>query len=106
MSGRIVIVGYKPKLGKEEQLEKLMATHLSRLRKEDLVTDRDSIIMKSEDGTILEVFEWKSNEAIENAHSNPEVQKMWIEYSDVCEYVPVASVKEISDLFSNFEPLN
>lgn len=106
MSGRIVIVGYKPKPGKEAQLEKLMATHLSRLRKEDLVTDRDSIIMKSEDGTILEVFEWKSNEAIENAHSNPEVQKMWMEYSDVCEYVPVASVKEISDLFSNFEPLN
>lgn len=106
MSGRIVIAGYKPKPGKEEQLEKLMGTHLARLRKENLVTDRESIVMKSEDGTILEVFEWKSHEAIESAHSNPEVQKMWAEYSEVCEYVPVSHAKEVSELFSNFEPLN
>jgi len=106
MPGRIVIAGYRPKPGKEQQLEKLMGTHLARLRKEKLVTDRDSIIMKSEDGIILEVFEWKSQEAIERAHSNPEVQKMWAQYSEVCEYVPASHAKEISELFSNFEPLN
>ena len=105
MSGRIVIAGYKPKPGKEKQLEELMRTHVARLRKEGLVTDRESIVMRSEEGTILEVFEWKSNEAIEKAHSNPEVLKMWEEYAQVCDYVPATSVKEISELFSNFEPL-
>lgn len=106
MTGRIVIAGYKSKPGKEKELEQLMATHLPRLRAENLVTDRDSIIMKSADGTILEVFEWQSNEAIERAHSNPQVQRMWAEYSEVCEYVPASEVKEISELFSNFTPLN
>jgi len=106
MSGVIVIAGYKPKPGKDKELAALMGTHVSRLRKENLVTDRAPIIMKSEDGTILEVFEWKSAEAIQSAHTNPVVQEMWAEYSEVCEYVPASEVKEISQLFSNFEPLN
>ncbi|WP_196161556.1 putative quinol monooxygenase [Reinekea sp. G2M2-21] len=106
MSGRIVIAGYKPKPGKEAELKALMNTHLPRLRAEGLVTDRESIIMQASDGTILEVFEWASNEAIESAHHNPEVQKMWQEYAAVCEYVPIADVAESTQLFSNFTPLN
>ncbi len=106
MSGRIVIAGYKPKPGKEAELKALMNTHLPRLRAEGLVTDRESIIMQASDGTILEVFEWASNEAIESAHHNPEVQKMWLEYAAVCEYVPIAEVAESTQLFSNFTPLN
>ena len=106
MSGRIVIAGYKPKPGKEAELKALMNTHLPRLRAEGLVTDRESIIMQANDGTILEVFEWASNEAIESAHHNPEVQKMWQEYAAVCEYVPIAELAESTQLFSNFTPLN
>ena len=106
MSGRIVIAGYKPKPGKEAELKALMNTHLPRLRAEGLVTDRESIIMQATDGTILEVFEWASNEAIESAHHNPEVQKMWQEYAAVCEYVPIAELAESTQLFSNFTPLN
>ena len=104
--GRIVIVGYKPKEGKESELEELMKTHLPLLRAEGLVSDRDSIIMRSEDGTIIEVFEWASKEAIESAHSNAKVQEMWQAYSTVCDYIPVSQVSEISTLFSEFTPLN
>ncbi|TVZ41828.1 hypothetical protein P886_1178 [Alteromonadaceae bacterium 2753L.S.0a.02] len=73
MSGRIVIAAFRPKPGKEKHLEKLMTTHLTLLRKENLVSDRESIVMKSKDGTIIEVLEWKSNEAIASAHTNPEI---------------------------------
>ncbi len=104
--GRIVVVGYKPKPGKDSDLEALMATHIPILREEGLLTDRESIIMRSEDGTIIEVFEWKSKEAIESAHSNPMVQEMWHEFSSVCDYVPVAQVTELSSIFSEFAPLN
>lgn len=106
MSGRIVVAAYKPKPGKERALDALMKTHVARLRKEGLVTDRASIIMKSEEGMILEVFEWKSSEAIDAAHSNPEVQRMWGEYAEVCDYVPASQAKEISELFSNFTAIN
>jgi hypothetical protein len=104
--GRIVIVGYKPKVGKSEDLKALMKTHLPRLQQEGLATNRESIIMEAADGTIIEVFEWVSAEAIQNAHTNPAVLQMWGEYAEVCDYVPVGSLTEAGSLFSNFTPVN
>lgn len=103
---RVVIAAYRPKPGKAGELRELMKSHVERLRAEDLVTDRDPIVMEAADGTIIEVFEWRSAEAIEQAHSNPVVQKMWEEYGAVCEYVPVGTVAEASQLFSEFSPLD
>ncbi|HCX20971.1 MAG: hypothetical protein CMB80_21205 [Flammeovirgaceae bacterium] len=102
---RIVIVGYRPLVGKEQALEALMKSHVSRLRDEGLSTSRPSIIVKSSNGTIVEVFEWKSQAAIELAHTNAEVQKMWQEFAEVCEYVPVGELPEMGELFSEFIPL-
>ncbi len=99
---RTVIVAYKPKPGKEKQLDRLMKDHVPRLRKEGLATDRQSILMKAKDGTVVEVFEWKSKEAIESAHTNQAVLKMWEEFADVCEFVPVATLEEASEMFSEF----
>jgi hypothetical protein len=104
--GRIVIAAYKPKRGKEDDLRRLMSEHLPILRSQGLVTDRDSILMEAKDRTIIEVFEWKSREAIEAAHSNPVVLKMWERYAVVCDYVPISAVEEGSQLFSEFTPLD
>ena len=104
MEGRIVIVAYKPLKGKEDALRQLMREHLPALKKQNLVTDRDSILMETKDGTIIEVFEWKSKAAIEQAHTNPEVQKMWKKYSEVCEYLPIGKVEEAGNLFADFTP--
>ncbi|MEO3408177.1 hypothetical protein AAFN85_29955 [Mucilaginibacter sp. CAU 1740] len=104
--GQIVIVAYKPKPGKEETLKQLMKTHLPRLKQEGLVTDRESIIMEAADGTIIEVFEWLSAEAIANAHNNPVVQQMWSEYAAVCDYIPLNTLAEAGDMFATFAPLN
>jgi len=41
--GRIVIVAYKPKPGKAAALKELTKTHVPRLYKEGLVTDREPI---------------------------------------------------------------
>ena len=104
--GRIVIACYRPKPGQNEALRGLMPTHLTRLRAEGLVTDRASINMEADDRTTFEVFEWKSKQAIEAAHTNPRVLAMWDEYADVCDYVPVSSISEATQLFSEFTPLN
>ena len=101
-----MIACYKPKTGKSAALKELMKTHLERLKKEGLVTDRQSIIMEAADGTIVEVFEWLSAEAIQNAHTNPAVLQMWGEYAEACDYVPIGSLAEAGDLFSGFGPLN
>jgi quinol monooxygenase YgiN len=104
--GRIVIVAYKPKPGKEAALKELMHTHLPRLKQEGLVRDKEPYIMEAGDGTIVEVFEWLSDEAIQTAHTNPEVQKMWGEYAEVCDYTTIGSLSEAMSMFSNFTALN
>jgi len=102
--GRIVIVAYKPKPGKAQALKALTKTHVPRLKKEGSVTDREAIMMETADGTIIEVFEWLSEEAIKNAHSSPEVLKMWGEYAEVCDYVPLNTLSEANAMFADFTP--
>ncbi len=104
--GRIVIVGYKPKPGKEQELELLVLNHMQILRSQRLVTARESILMRSNTGTIIEVFEWKSKAAMESAHENEVILEMWEQYAEVCDYIPVAEIPEISTLFSEFSPLH
>ncbi|HEY8929239.1 MAG TPA: hypothetical protein VIM55_08620 [Mucilaginibacter sp.] len=104
--GRIVIVAYKPKPGKAEALKELSKSHVPRLLAEGLVTDRTPVIAQTADGTIIEVFEWLSDEAIASAHQNPEVQKMWAEYAEVCDYVPLNTLTEATDLFAAFNPVD
>jgi len=102
---RIVIVGYKPFAGKETALKELIKNHVGILRAQGLASDREPILMQSANGTIIEVFGWKSKEAIEAAHTNPAVQKMWGEYAEVCEYIPIGSIQEATNLFSEFKPV-
>jgi hypothetical protein len=104
--GVIVIVAYRPKPGKQSLLLELTKEHLDILRGQNLATERSSYAMQASDGTVIEVFEWKSQEAIVAAHTNPVMQKMWERYAEACEYVPLASVKECSERFAGFAPID
>jgi hypothetical protein len=75
------------------------------LRKEGLVTDRAPIVMRARDGTIVEVSEWKSREAIEAAHRNPSVLAMWQQFFAVCDCVPLKTLPEAEEMFAGFEPV-
>ncbi|HZS08664.1 MAG TPA: hypothetical protein VFD58_27770 [Blastocatellia bacterium] len=104
--GRVVIVAYRPREGKEAQLLELVKGHVPILRGEGLVTDRPPYVLRAEDGTIVEVFEWKSAEAIEQAHHNEIVLAMWEQFNEACEIETLASLKECQRPFSAFEPLD
>jgi quinol monooxygenase YgiN len=105
MDGVCVIVAYRPKPGKERELIELVRNRVPTLRKEGLVTDRVPTIMRARDGTIVEVSEWKSDEAIDAAHKNPNVLAMWEKFSAVCECVPLKTLPEADDMFAGFEPV-
>ena len=77
LHGSISVACYKPKPGCEEVLLELVRNHLPPLRSEGLVTERPSILMRTADGTIVEIFEWVSQEAIAGAHQNPAVLDLW-----------------------------
>jgi hypothetical protein len=106
LMGRTVIVVYRPKKGKDQELYQLLKKHLSVLKKENLVTDRKPYVMKSSEGIFVEVFEWKSKEAIKAAHTNAAVGALWGEFSEVCEYDAAVNVKEFHNLFSEFETID
>jgi quinol monooxygenase YgiN len=105
MSGVIVIVAYRPKPGKEKELLELVRSRVPTLKKQNLVTDRVPTIMHARDGTIIEVSEWNSQEAIDAAHKNPNVLAMWNKFFAVCDCVPLKTLAEAEEMFAGFEPI-
>ena len=91
MNGVIAVVAYRPKPGKEQELLDLVRSRVPTLRKEGLVT--------------VEVSEWKSREAIDAAHKNPNVLAMWEKFFDVCDCVPLNMLPEAGDMFAGFTPI-
>lgn len=102
--GKIVIATYKPKPGKEKILDRLVKDHVKVLRNYGFATLRPPMIMKSSDGTIVEVFEWISKNAIEEAKENKDVQEYWERYKEVCDIIPVSNLIEANTSFSEFSP--
>ena len=105
MNGVCVIVAYRPKPGKEKDLLAIVRSRVPTLRKEGLVTDRVPVLMRAKDGTLIEVSEWKSREAIDAAHKNPTVLAMWDKFFAVCDCVPLETLPESSEMFAGFEPV-
>ncbi|HXO20991.1 MAG TPA: hypothetical protein VOA87_13835 [Thermoanaerobaculia bacterium] len=101
--GRFVIVAYTPKAGKEQQLLAAVRKHLEVLKTEQLVTDRPAYVMRAGDGTIVEVFEWRSAEAIRQAHSMPAVLALWEEFAAACDYTPLTKLAEAHQMFAEFD---
>ena len=101
--GRFVIVAYTPKTGKEQQLLAAVRKHLHVLQTEQLVTDKPAYVMRAGDGTIVEVFEWRSAQAVQQAHSNPAVQALWAEFGAACDYTPLARLAETQQMFAEFD---
>src|SRR3977135_2685673 len=105
MPGVCVIVAYRPKPGKGDELLEFVRCRVPTLRKEGLVSDRAPTITRARDGTIVEVSEWKSREAIDAAHKNPNVLAMWEKFFVVCECIPINNLADAKDKFPAFEPV-
>ena len=103
--GVIVIACYRPKPGREAELDRLVGEHLPLLRAENLVTGRASIAGRAADGAVVEIFEWKDREAMAAAHENPRVGELWGRFADAADFLPVAEVPGAGELFTELEPL-
>jgi len=72
---RIVIIAYRPKPGQHAVLQAEVRDHHALLRSEGLATDRKPIVMQTSDDVIIEVFEWASADAIEEARLQMEARR-------------------------------
>jgi hypothetical protein len=101
--GSISVACYKPAPGREEALLELVRNHLPPLRAQGLVTDRAPIVMRTANGTIVEIFAWVSQEAIAGAHKNPVVLDLWKRFEAVCSYETPSNLPEFQNMFGHFE---
>jgi uncharacterized glyoxalase superfamily protein PhnB len=104
-AARCVIASFRPKPGQEAALLAVVREHVPTLRRLGLATIRPTYAMKAADGTIVEVFEWMSAEAIERAHSHPAVLAMWERFAAACSYVSLTDLAEAAHPFAEFTPL-
>lgn len=102
---RIVIALYKPKKGRAKALMKTVARHLPALRKARLVTRRPGILMQAKDGTLLEIFEWRSERHTRIAHTHPVIRPLWERVGRDAAIMTLGKLKEAKDMFPHFTPL-
>jgi uncharacterized protein len=104
--GSLVIAVYRPKKGKSKALLELVRTHVPTLRALGLVTARQPVVGKAGDGSIVEIFEWTSAEAIDRAHHDKSVQRLWKRFNAVSEYVSLDALAESHHPFPAIEPID
>jgi hypothetical protein len=104
--GLISVAAFRPRAGKEQELLKVVADRLPLLRRLGMCTDRKAILMRSREGLIIQVSEWKDVDAIHRAHETPEVLELWKRFSACCEYVKLESLSESHDDFATFEAID
>lgn len=105
MKPEIVIALYRPHPGKEAELRALIARHVPTLRRLELVTDRPPVLCRAADGTYMEIFEWATAEAADQAHHHPEVAKLWEPMGRIADFATLESLEEVSRPFPHFEPV-
>ena len=101
---RLSIVAYKAKPGKEDELLSLVHGHVPYLREIGCATERQSVLAKSGDGTIIEVFEW-TEDGLEKAHQHAGLMALWTRFSAACDFVPLQMLEESKAMFANFTPI-
>ena len=99
---RVVVVAYRPVADRTAEFLACLRDHLPVLRAEGLATERPPVVLRAASGAFVEIFEWRSDRAIEQAHGNPAVQALWARFGACCDYVPLASLPEAQQPFSPF----
>lgn len=106
MKPEIVFALYRPREGKDAELLELISQHLPVLRRLELITSRPAILLKSKNGTYIEIFEWRSSESANIAHQHPEVAVVWEAMSEICDLPGLDSLEECKERFPHFAPVN
>ncbi|HLK25577.1 MAG TPA: hypothetical protein VKT30_13050 [Caulobacteraceae bacterium] len=106
MAGDVVIALYRPHPGADAEMKRLIDRHVPTLRRLELVSDRQALLLKAADGTYLEIFEWVSAAAQRSAHEHPEVAHIWEAMEAVGDFVSLDALEESHHPFSHFAPVD
>jgi hypothetical protein len=102
MKPQVVFALYRAKPGKEEELKKMITKHIPTLKRLELVTDREPILLQSSNGTFVEVMEWRNTDSARKAHEHPEVAAVWEAMGQIADFPSLDSIPEAKTRFPNF----
>ncbi len=88
-----------------KKLIDILKRHIPTLRKYELIDDGPAYMLQSEDGTIIETFEWKDQKAKEVAHEHPAIRMIWGEMEGICDFPSLSDLPESKTRFPNFKVL-
>jgi hypothetical protein len=103
--GQLVIACYRPKPGKSDQLVAELEQHVAMLQQLGFVTSRAPIHARAKDGTVVEIFEWVSADAVGQAHTHPAVAEIWGRFAELSDYVTLRDLTESDEKFAHFTAL-
>ncbi len=101
----MVIAAYRPRPGSEARLLELAKEHYPILRQQNLVTDRRPVRHAQTTARSSRFSNGNLKRPLIRRTPIPKLLKMWERYSEVCEFVPLITVKECSEMFAMFEPV-
>jgi len=102
----IAIAAYKPLPGFDTGFKEVLKNHTNVLREEGFITDQKVYQMQAIDGTVIEVFEWISEEAKEDAHNNPRVMELWSRLHEYAEMAKLMDIMECHAPMASFRGLH
>ncbi len=106
MTGRVVLALYRPNEGKAERLLEILADHVPTLRRLELATDREVLLLRATDGTVIEIFEWVEEDSARVAHEHPEVARVWEAIGQCAEFTKLGDLEEATLQFPHFDPVD
>lgn len=101
--GVLTIASYRPKPGKAAEVLALTRDHLPMLVADGLAEPGRRLVGRAKDGTLVEIFVWKSPAAIEAAHQNAAVGALWAKFGDIADFVMAKDLPETAALFAEFD---
>src|SRR5713226_804745 len=98
-----ILVTYRPKKGKEKELQALVEKHWPTLHKIGLVTKESARIWRatdkrSGDVSFIEMFQWKDDDASRIAHETPDVMAIWERMGPILEELKLAMIEPVAPL--------
>jgi len=100
---RVSIMIFKPQKDKLGELIALLKQSRSTLLKFGKVTAREQILAMTIEESVIQILEWTSKEAEEEAAVHDEVRELWMQAERISEFQKPIEVREFNQMFPSFE---
>ena len=94
------LVIYRPKVGKENEMQLLVEKHWPTLSRLGLVTNDPAKIWratgKDDRPYFVEIFSWKDERSSDVAHQTPEVMAVWEPMGGILENLEIAKIEPVA----------